>query len=164
MMTRATPSRTSPHGKFAGEDAVDDGGHQLALGGGGLFAADALGPLDEDLVGGGVHEVFAVGERGGADGVEQGVAVAVADGARGARWVGRDRSLGVSWKLSREKGPLFWTPSARSCGVTRMGWGRRWKVSRPLFMALSVAPIEKTEMMTPAMTAACCFQGVAPMR
>ena len=31
-------------------------------------------------------------------------------------------------------------------------------------MALRVAPMEKTEMMTPIMTASCCFQGVAPMR
>ncbi len=36
--------------------------------------------------------------------------------------------------------------------------------SRPLFMALSVMPIEKTETMTPTITAICCFQGVAPIR
>ncbi len=45
-----------------------------------------------------------------------------------------------------------------------MGCGRRWNDSRPLFMALSVAPMEKMEMMTPIMMATCCFQGVAPMR
>ncbi len=31
-------------------------------------------------------------------------------------------------------------------------------------MALSVAPMEKMETMTPIMMASCCFQGVAPMR
>ena len=31
-------------------------------------------------------------------------------------------------------------------------------------MALSVAPMEKMETMTPIMMAICCFQGVAPMR
>src|SRR5258707_15574988 len=45
-----------------------------------------------------------------------------------------------------------------------MGLGRRWKVSRPLFMALRVAPMEKMETMTPIMMAICCFQGVAAMR
>ena len=60
-------------GEFAGEDAVDDGGHEAALRGGGFFAADALDPLDFDLAGGGVVEVFAVFERRGADGVEEDV-------------------------------------------------------------------------------------------
>src|ERR1700735_4011005 len=45
-----------------------------------------------------------------------------------------------------------------------MGLGRRWKDSRPLFIALSVAPMEKMETMTPIMMAICCFHGVAPMR
>ncbi len=35
-------------GELAGEDAVDDGGHEAALRGGGLLAADALDPLDFD--------------------------------------------------------------------------------------------------------------------
>ena len=38
--------------EFAGEDSVDDGGHEAALRGGGFFAADALDPLDFDLAGG----------------------------------------------------------------------------------------------------------------
>ena len=62
-------------GEFAGEDSVDDGGHEAALRGGGLFAADALDPLDFDLAGGGVVEVLAVVEGGGADGVEEDVTV-----------------------------------------------------------------------------------------
>src|SRR5216683_3659238 len=59
---------------------------------------------------------------------------------------------------------LFWTPSGRWSSENTIGLGRRWKVSRPLFMALSVAPMEKMETMTPIMMAICCFQGVAPMR
>src|SRR5579871_6167252 len=51
-------------GELATKDAVDDGRHEAALWGGGLFAADALDPLDLDLAGGGIIEVFAVGERG----------------------------------------------------------------------------------------------------
>ena len=66
-------------GELAREDAVDDGGHEAALRGGGLFAADALDPLDFDLVGGGVVEVLAVVEGGGADGVEQDVLAGVAE-------------------------------------------------------------------------------------
>ena len=57
-------------GEAMGEDAVDDGGHETALRGGGFFAADALDPLDLDALGGGVVEVLAVFEGGGADGVE----------------------------------------------------------------------------------------------
>ena len=60
--------------------------------------------------------------------------------------------------------PLFCTPSGRWSSEKTMGLGRRWKVSRPLFMALRVAPMEKMETMTPIMMAICCFQGVAPMR
>ena len=77
-------------GELAGEDAVDDGGHEAALRGGGLFAADALDPLDLDLAGGGVEEVLAVGEGGGADGVEEDVGVAVGDDVA-AGWIVRSR-------------------------------------------------------------------------
>src|SRR6185437_5279878 len=38
------------------------------------------------------------------------------------------------------------------------------KVSSPRFMAFSVSPMEKTQTMTPTITASCCFQGVAPTR
>ena len=62
-------------GELAGEDAVDDGGHEAALRGGGFFAADALDPLDLDLAGGGVVEVLAVCDGAGADGVEEDVGV-----------------------------------------------------------------------------------------
>ncbi len=65
---------------------------------------------------------------------------------------------------SRVKEPLFWTPSGSWSSEKVMGLGRRWKVSRPLFMALRVAPMEKMLTMTPIMMASCCFQGVAPMR
>src|SRR5215471_17425346 len=51
--------------KLAGEDAVDHGSHEAALWGCGLFAADALHPLDFNVAGLRVVEVFAVGERGG---------------------------------------------------------------------------------------------------
>ena len=73
-------------------------------------------------------------------------------------------SLLLRGKWSRVKWPLFWTPSGSMASVKGMGVGRRWKDSRPVFMALSVAPMEKMEMMTPIMRASCCFQGVAPMR
>ena len=66
-------------GKFAGEDAVDDGGHETALRGGGFFAADALDPLDFDLAGGGVVEVLAVFKGGGTDGVEEDVLLCVGE-------------------------------------------------------------------------------------
>ena len=65
--------------QLAAEDAVDDGGHEAALRGGGLFAADALDPLDFDLAGGGVVEVLAVVEGGGTDGVEEDVLFRVGD-------------------------------------------------------------------------------------
>ena len=64
-------------GQFAREDAIDDGGHQAALRSSGLFAADALNPLDFDLASGGVVEILAVLERSRADGVEQDVLVGV---------------------------------------------------------------------------------------
>jgi len=66
-------------GEFAAEDAVDDGGHETALWGRGLLAADTLNPLDFDFAGGGVVEVFAVFESGGADGVEEDVLFCVGD-------------------------------------------------------------------------------------
>lgn len=66
-------------GKLLGEDAIDDGSHELALGCGGLLGADALNPLNLDLAGSGVEEVLAVRKRSGADSVEQGVVVAVGD-------------------------------------------------------------------------------------
>ena len=78
-MTRATPRRTRVHGSLRLEDAVDDGGHEAALWGCGFFAADALDPLDFDLAGGWVVEVFAVVEGGGADGVEKDVLLCVTD-------------------------------------------------------------------------------------
>ena len=60
-------------GELAAENAVDDGGHEAGLRGGRLFAADAGNPLDFDLLGGGRVEIFAVGEFGGAESVEDDV-------------------------------------------------------------------------------------------
>ncbi len=66
--------------------------------------------------------------------------------------------------LSRVKFPLLWTPSGSWASERAMGLGMRWNCSRPMFIALSVAPMEKMETMTPIMRATCCFHGVAPMR
>src|SRR5215470_839393 len=63
-------------GKLACEDAVDDGGHEAALWGCCFLAADALYPLDFDVASLRVVEIFAVGERGGAECVEQHVLTA----------------------------------------------------------------------------------------
>ncbi len=77
-------------------------------------------------------------------------------------WSSTLREVRARW--SRVKLPLFCTPSGSWASERAMGCCRRWKLSRPLFMALSVAPMEKMETMTPNMRASCCFQGVAPMR
>ena len=50
-MTSADSEQHESPGQLAAEDAVDDSGHEAALRGGGLFAADALDPLDFDLRG-----------------------------------------------------------------------------------------------------------------
>ena len=48
--------------EFLAEDAVDDGGHEAGLRGGGVFAADALDPLNFDFARARGVEVFAVGK------------------------------------------------------------------------------------------------------
>ena len=53
------------------QDAVDHRGHQARLRRGGFVAADALHPLNFDLVRRIVVEIFAVGNNAGADGVDQ---------------------------------------------------------------------------------------------
>jgi len=63
-MTSADAEEDEGPGELAGEDAVDDGGHEAALRGGGAFAADALDPLDLDAAAGGVVEVLAVLDGG----------------------------------------------------------------------------------------------------
>ena len=66
--------------------------------------------------------------------------------------------------VSRMNGPPLCTPSGRASSDTARGVGSRWKLSKPLFIALSVGPIAKTLTITPTMTATCCFHGVAPIR
>jgi hypothetical protein len=75
-----------------------------------------------------------------------------------------DEELSVKETCSRGKLPWFCTPSGRASSEIATGFGMRWKLSRPLFMAFNVIPMERTETMTPIMMASCCFQGVAPMR
>ncbi len=65
-MTRATPRRTRVQGSLRLRMPLMTVAMRRPWGGGGLFAAYALYPLDFDLVGGGVVEVFAVVQGGGA--------------------------------------------------------------------------------------------------
>src|SRR5580704_17109983 len=66
-------------GQLAAKDAIDDGGHEAALRGRGLLAADALNPLDFDFAGGWIVEVLAVVKSCGTDGVEEDVLFCVGD-------------------------------------------------------------------------------------
>ena len=109
-----------PPGELAAEDAVDDGGHEAGLRGGGLLAADALNPLDFDLVrwraSRGIYRRRASVEPMALRMMYWRVLVS-------SEWVAEGLEVSVREMRSRVKLPSFWTPSGSWSSEMSMGCG-----------------------------------------
>ena len=108
-------------------------------------------------MGGGRVEIFAVGELGGAEGVEDDVFGFVVRSVV-------DLSAATTRICSGSCCASVWTATPGWEALMSHGCAAAWNSCRPVFIRLSVNPMTMVETTTPIIRAICCSRGVAPMR